>query len=363
MIYLFNSGFRNLYRRNVLNTLFLPSGLRNEYRYHFEGESPNVDASFAREVIRRPAGTPVTVVFIDRYCPGGYRYYPIRTGTLLSARLSASQIFFEAELDELIWPLAPEATSIRLFEALRTRQIPQLGITPENTHDGYYAIEVPAEAGGLDLAHFYRGDAAWVRATEDLSQTAALSSSETAEIVFGRLLLTDDVALRRGRVILTRGNEGRMRFQYVFPPNRQRHTDTITATAVVAGGVEVITGERFYIDAHMNDVPIHVAVKRHADETSSSLRFSFASSQSKALMAPDAASISISIKEPAVFWLLASVGILLFALSGTVAGIDTSKARSISEALAQVTPLRLIASLVQSATLLFLIRLVGKKFL
>jgi hypothetical protein len=29
MLYLFNSAFRTLYRKNVLNTLFLPAGLTN----------------------------------------------------------------------------------------------------------------------------------------------------------------------------------------------------------------------------------------------------------------------------------------------------------------------------------------------
>ncbi len=36
MIYLFNSAFRALYRANVLNTLFLPEGYTNEYRYRVQ---------------------------------------------------------------------------------------------------------------------------------------------------------------------------------------------------------------------------------------------------------------------------------------------------------------------------------------
>ena len=39
MLYLFNSAFRSLYLTNVMNTLFLPAGYTNEYRYRRKPDS------------------------------------------------------------------------------------------------------------------------------------------------------------------------------------------------------------------------------------------------------------------------------------------------------------------------------------
>ena len=42
MLYVFNSAYRPLYTKNILNTLFLPYDWTNEYRYRHGQDSSNV---------------------------------------------------------------------------------------------------------------------------------------------------------------------------------------------------------------------------------------------------------------------------------------------------------------------------------
>lgn len=71
MIYLFNSAYRALYTRNVLNTLFIPKGGTNEYRYRVRGATTHIAADSYGDFINATSGEAITIVFIDRFGNGG----------------------------------------------------------------------------------------------------------------------------------------------------------------------------------------------------------------------------------------------------------------------------------------------------
>jgi len=82
MIYLFNSAYRPLYTRNILNTIFIPPGGINEYRYSVRGNDIHIAPGSCSEFKNAPAGIPIVIIFIDRFGRSGYEYHPLRKGRL-----------------------------------------------------------------------------------------------------------------------------------------------------------------------------------------------------------------------------------------------------------------------------------------
>ena len=98
-LFLFNSGFRGLYRENMLRTLMLPSGWINKYRY----SDDNTDQELIKTLNNLDEeDLDVTIIYIDRFYESAehkkYRYYPVRNGKLKSYKRELNRNSFYVEL-------------------------------------------------------------------------------------------------------------------------------------------------------------------------------------------------------------------------------------------------------------------------
>lgn len=95
MLYLFNTGARPEYVKNVLNTLHLPSGAINKYQY--EGDPQNYAEGSACST---PIGEKVVISFVDRHDdePEKNKYIPLRFGILKKYENKQGKSYFYVEL-------------------------------------------------------------------------------------------------------------------------------------------------------------------------------------------------------------------------------------------------------------------------
>lgn len=101
MLYLFNSGARPEYVKNVLHTLHLPKGAINKYQYEIDR------TNYVDRTIKYPSKKEVEkvlIVFIDRHDdnPDANKYIPLRYGELKRIELKESKVFFYVKLCDYI---------------------------------------------------------------------------------------------------------------------------------------------------------------------------------------------------------------------------------------------------------------------
>ncbi len=99
MLYLFNSGARPEYVRNVLNTLHLPNGAINTYQYE-SMPYDYVDSS----VFSVSEGERVVISFIDRddVEPQRNKYIPLRFGVLKKCEKNQGKLYIYVELKNFV---------------------------------------------------------------------------------------------------------------------------------------------------------------------------------------------------------------------------------------------------------------------
>src|ERR1017187_5979574 len=103
MLYLFNSAYRPLYTVNVLNTLTLPHGYVNEYRYKYSVKSKYLStALFSSLGSLVSSNTDTVITFVDRFSDGGYTYHPLRKGRLVSWKQEGDQVFLRVSLADYV---------------------------------------------------------------------------------------------------------------------------------------------------------------------------------------------------------------------------------------------------------------------
>jgi hypothetical protein len=358
MIYLFNSGFADVYRRNVLRTLLLPDRARNEFRYRYQGDRINLERV---EQFETAVGEEVVILFIDRYSSGGYRYFPIRRGQLASTRRDGDQFFFEVELGDVIWPFDPTSTSQLVLSKLKSQNLPQLRTNPDNRNDGLYGLVADSMFGNWE--HFRIGDSAWTEGTKFLGSLPAFSTLKPDEQpLFAHLVLPPTAAMVDGKLSLRRGTECQLRLRYWFPANSPTQKETARIEVRPGQGVGVLGSPEILVDGSANSVPIRISATKQGEDTSSGLYLVF-SGQSGKLIAPDQTSLPIEINESRLYWLWVSLGIFFFAAGGALIKMDLPPDLAFSAVVRQLTPANLVGPLIQSAALFFLLRVVGKKFL
>jgi hypothetical protein len=200
MVLIFLSGAplktaTKLYVNNILNTLFLPTGSQNRYRFTCSGADSNVDPQLPRclrEIAkRRWRKEHAMLVFVDRYAHGGYEFRPLRLGRLKNVSLDGDRLFCDVELNDYVvvkgdfkqW-LAKEASD---------KNYPHLiDADPDNTNDGYYVIHVPAKLKKSSIAA--GGDQAWTEHVNALANTRRFQAPTDHKFFFFRA----DVPRRRG---------------------------------------------------------------------------------------------------------------------------------------------------------------------
>lgn len=273
MMYLFNSGYRPLYVKNVLNTIFLPSGYTNEYRYRYKGDPRHVPPAMYDQFTTLVQGTECVVCFIDRFAAQGYNYHPLRRGTYVSRREESDYIFIRVRLGDFIYPRNLSTFRQHIVQALGTAGLPALtGGDPESTNDGAYVIKCQSIFGQRD--DYLSDDGAWTAAVRDLSGTRALASTPEQSPVFLRAdirqsatpgkrinpILRDNSA----RYELKKGNSCELLLTYRFP--RQRTDQSARAQLEIKFGdnLRPLGNTLINIDSHANSIITPFSFKRSA---------------------------------------------------------------------------------------------------
>jgi len=190
MIYLFNSGFSEFYRVNTLNTLYLPSGWTNSYRYNLRNLDYSDLESFGNGKL---IGEKVLISFIDRFNKNGkgeneYKYYPLRIGELLSINNSEGQYFFNVKILDYVFPRNLDGFQEKFKHTLKS--FPKFVENPENIDDGVYVVNAPDVLTVKDEYKF--GSGVWRETVENLKEVYAFKNNKDHLPIFLKGELYDD---------------------------------------------------------------------------------------------------------------------------------------------------------------------------
>lgn len=372
MIYVFNSGFRGRYTQNVLNTLLLPEGFVNRYRYRSRGDRVNISAEHRELLLDAKKGTEVAIVFIDRYTQPGYRYFPFRLGKLVEVREDGDQMFFFVKMGPYIWSHASAAMSQRLWTNLEKLGIPRLTHgDPKETNDGSYAVI--GDSMFTDKDQFKWGDEAWEPIAKEISGMPAFNpTKETPEYpVFARAQLFDNSGTKRVKPSITRkgkayyrlsrGTEYVLNVRYLFPPQHDDVTNEARLSVNVSDSIRRLPDTEIRINAYVETAPQRLAVKRFADDSQASIDFHFDRDTQPGVLGSDA-SLAVQIGDARWFWVATGLIVLIFVFGGALSGMDVPVGQRATFKMfwAQLTGLKGLGALVQAGCLFLLARLIGK---
>jgi hypothetical protein len=372
MLYVFNSAYRPLYAKNVLNTLYLPYGWTNEYRYKYAGDTTNISPTTYSSLSTLHSGTKCVVIFVDRFSNGGYSYHPLRFAEYVQNRSENEYAYIRIKLQDFVYPVSARAFNQSIIGALGAKGLPALtNNDPENAHDGFYVIEhesifVPPEG-------FRRGDSAWGDAVQQLSTARALTTNDSQAPVFLRLYVAEtgkqhklDPHLKEGSALyqFTKNKSYDLVLTYRYPRQRVDHTSRTSFRLKV--GDNFRPSDIFVaVDSHANSVEDRFVTKRYIDDDAGSFRLEpkdVAAGEPELLLANS--SLSYQIRESKAFWLQLTAALLLLSIVGALIGMDFSKIAPFTASnVFHTAKLKLLLSVLQSAILFWVFRMIGKKIL
>jgi hypothetical protein len=373
MIYLFNSAYRALYRTNVLNTLFLPEGYTNEYRYKVQGTPTHIAPESYSSLKNAKQGESSVIIYIDRFGTSGYVFHPLRLAKFVISRELNEYLHFRVQLDNFIYPRDILAFNNQIRISLATAGLPKLiDNDPENSNDGYYAILAGSIFDHAD--DFYFGERAWVNSIESLSETRAFTSTMNDQVIFIRADLKAQSAqeviepqLRKDSAFfrLLKGTNYEVVLTYRYSLQRVNQSAKAKVDIELDDNLRSLGSKFINIDSHANSVVFPFATKKHLEDNESGMGFTFTvpGNDEAKILGPDR-SLQFQIKESKAFWVQVIAALLLFSMLGSLIGVDFSKIEpmTIIGILSAVWP-KLIMGIVQTLILYWLFRLIGKKVL
>ncbi len=372
MLYLFNSGYRRLYATNVLNTLFLPEGYVNDYRYRSEGQNVYIEPK-TRAKLKSLIDHLAVIIYVDRFASGGYGYIPLRLGTVLATYEDSGMVFISLKLGKFL--------SVKDFSIFKDNlikvasELPKLtDSNPKATNDGFYAIHSENIVFG---ENFIFGETAWGRTVDALHVTKDFEATETSNTIFIRSDIYKGSTLegevvspilqnKVSRIPLNRGSLYELRLSYRYP-NQLRDPAALCQVEVKSGENCIIATETTIpIDTHTNTIRIPFASKKYCEDNDCTITFSYTANDVKVTnLSVPSVGLSLRINEPASYWLQVIVALIIFAFSGVFLGIDYAKIDPLTfDAIwDNVTFPKILAGFAQAGSLFWFFRLGGKKVL
>lgn len=185
MLYLFNSSYDPLYQRNLLNTLFLPYGSTNEYRYTMSDTRTNVQPTIL-DLLSSLKGEDITISFIDRYgvSPNGnpsYKYYPIRRAKFIRGMKDNDRIYVLLQLLDYIFPSDVQATSDAIANLQGVAKL--TNANPLEKNDGFYFLKADDIFGNLK---FEQANSAWTKSVMAISTSRQFAGTQNTRYIFAR---------------------------------------------------------------------------------------------------------------------------------------------------------------------------------
>jgi len=271
MIYLFNSAYRKLYFVNVLNTLYLPSGCTNEYRYRISQTEDDLAVTS-----RAKRGERVCVVYADRWAGQGYRYIPLRTGRIASQTAESGREYFRVFLEDFIAPPDYDVFNRALINALASGShrpdLTQAG--PSDTNDGNYAARGPELCSvSPDLKI---GTDTWAECVAEMASSAAMKRPEMGLPLFVRSSLRSRAGARRAvsptqsressTFVLNRDERYLVDLSYVFPAQQEQRDLTGSLRLLTDDNTRLVPPHEISVSGTSNRLEIPFGFKRHAED-------------------------------------------------------------------------------------------------
>jgi hypothetical protein len=353
-----------LYVKNILNTLFLPSGSFNRYRYSIAGQHVNVDPDTVQYLgsWRRRLKTQVLLLFVDRYRANDYDYVPLRYGTLKKFRVEGSQSFLTVKLGDYVTADSVTAGQF-LQEYAGGTGFPRLtNGDPNNPDDGNYVVRSRAKM--RELSAWTTGVLAWEGAVDRLSSAHRFQVPAGKSFIF----LRSTVKKKSGGQMTPRWC-GRIRtrldhafwlsiahrWSFVLPiPNLKLKLTTDKGTTVNPDSIEISN------QADIQEIRVRTA--KYSDDWQLSIKLESAAVANEAPLFPD---------RPLLFRLGMSVprqlkiaSLLLFIGTATViaaTNYDSSTPFVLRDFVATIPWLKVVCEVAKLAGMIGLFMLFGKK--
>jgi hypothetical protein len=363
MIYVFNSAYYAKYTTNVLNTLFFPKGMVNEYRYTFEGDTANVHGSFLDTADCHKKGEKVAVIFVDRYAKGGYRFIPLRLGKYAGYRKEQHKLVIAVELTEFINIDDSDEFNQEFKQSFANIGIPALtNNDPMNIHDGNYVF--CGEDRFLPSEQFTADDT-WTRIVESLERTEAFKTTEKSKPVFlyseilnsAGVPITPSVKKDESCANINRNEIYKIKIGYRFPFQLNHPQSEITMGLNFSDSLFPIDKPEMPINNFSNNQIFQFRSKKLPEELNGTFGISFPND----VVGPDK-SINFCIKERNLFVILGAICVLLYIVCTVVVGVDLSTLDPLTfENFFRTYGIQFLASFGQALFLLGIIYFLGKK--
>lgn len=177
MLYIFISGYHDAYRANLYRTLFLPVHTINKYVFKREGLTAILD-----KIDSQQSGSQAVIVFVDRYHPDGYKYYPIRRATYKEHQdVNGGRVKFYVELEDYIFPKNCEGVQA---DIKRLNHFPTKSEDAgDPTKDGQYITVCDDNILGSNFDDvYYAGDSGWYEAVKALKGKRAFLAKRSEDL-------------------------------------------------------------------------------------------------------------------------------------------------------------------------------------
>lgn len=219
VLYLFNSALRPAYRENLYKILALPPGCVTQFRYTTKNHVPrslDLPSLVDKECY---------IVFVDRFSPGEYTYYPIRKGKIIKTSSGANRTFLQCRLGEY----CSSADPIEFTKLLKNSAENPPELTdgdPGCTKDGYYV-----QNGEDLLKYLYFGEDSWEENVERIVNTKSFAHGQSAflkaSIIFPTRGKQPIVQEGRGSICVKSGESFIAELLY-YDPDEGRNEKRIT---------------------------------------------------------------------------------------------------------------------------------------
>ncbi len=385
VLYLFNSAYRPLLTTNVFNTLFIPMGGTNEYRYRFRPAQDrdycniNPEEIYNLECYQREG--PVLISFIDRYAIDGYVYHPLRFGKYVLSYKTNDYLFFRVQLDAFVYPIDIKDFNHKMRHALSDKGIPSLtNNDPQNTNDGNYAII--GDSLFSYRKEFYSGDEAWIQAVDEIQKCRVFSGEmpenddeskriKNVEAIFirGEIKKTSNNSVRTKLIndnayfSIATGENYELVLTYRYPCQLTDTSRTAKLNCHFGENLRPLGNKEIRIDSCTNSISVPFTTKRYLEEFRDGISFSYCSDSTESKVFATNFPIHFSIHESSQHNAKIICLLFVYALLNVIIGTDFSQISplTIKDVISALSWVKLGSGFFQAFTLYWILKLIGKR--
>ena len=358
-----------------MNTLFIPEGGTNQYRYRFRqpsGDSTrtNIDKLSHDKLVAYPSGGRVCIIFVDRFTQGGYTYHPLRFASFIKTEEINDYLHFRVQLKEFVYPRNADDFNQDVKKFLGEFNIPKLtDADPQSTNDGYYAVIADNLFSRQD--DFVDSDNAWTKCVEALKSCKAFAGDAKKEFVFVRCTLSSDEEKEPVQPSLSdttaiysiaKAEKYKLDIPYFYPAQLKDTNATALLTCEIGGSLKGLPDKAININSCSDSPTYSFTTKRYLEDHRDAISFEFCTNREGVEIIGTDAKLEIRIKESKWFWVKIVSALLLFSILSVAIAADYNSIKPLTlGGIVGALWWKLVFGLVQALVLFWLFKLVGKK--